>query len=510
MAETVYGPASPKQEMMLKAAESVQVVVIGGAAGSGKSFLLQLMPLMLVDDPASQCIMFRRTTPQITGQGGIWDTGKGIYTKLPDGARPKIRERAMEVIFPNFEEGYGEGAKIKYSHMQNENDKFNIQGLQFTFIGVDEACQFEWSQLEYMMSRLRSESSHFSRMVMSCNPDSEHKIKELIAWHLDEDGYPIPERDGVVRYFIRRDGDFIWGSTKEELLEIYGENCRPLSFTFVSATIYDNPPMLKSNPEYLSFLEGLDPVNKAQLLHGNWNVKAEGNNYFKRENLVEVNELPRDIIWARGWDLASQEVTAQNKDPDFSCGVKLGKSRDGFYYLVGDYCKGNYDDLLEEHGRFRKRPGERDRIIAEQGFYDGNDCVIVLPVDPGAAGKVAYQELAKRLMEQGLRVRQDPAPTNKDKLTKFTPFADAVEAGLVRVLKSSFDTKSYNSLCSELERFDGERSGRSVTAKDDRADGVASAYNYLSQTRNIKIVRRNQMREPTSAAERLSNLDPLR
>lgn len=74
-------------------------------------------------------------------------------------------------------------------------------------------------------------------MVISCNPDPDHKIKELIDWHLDEDGYPIPERDGVVRYFIRRDGEFIWGSTKEELIEVYGDKCRPLSFTFISATI---------------------------------------------------------------------------------------------------------------------------------------------------------------------------------------------------------------------------------------------------------------------------------
>lgn len=336
---------------------------------------------------------------------------------------------------------------------------------------------------------------------MSCNPDSDHKIKELISWHLDEEGYPIPERDGVVRYFIRRDGDFIWGESREELEAIYGENCRPLSFTFVSATIKDNPPMLKSNPEYLSFLEGLDPINKAQLLHGNWNVKAQGNNYFKGENLVKVNELPLNIKWVRGWDLASQEVTAQNKDCDFSTGVKLGRCPNGYYYLAGDYCRSNYDDLLDEYGRFRKRPGERDKIIAEQGFHDGVDCTIVLPVDPGAAGKVAFQELAKRLMDQGLSVQKDPTPTNKDKLTRFRPFADAVEAGLVRIYIPSFDTKSMKSLIDELERFDGERSGRSVSAKDDRTDGVASAFNYLSQSKRVPIVVRNQTHQDTLSKE---------
>lgn len=344
---------------------------------------------------------------------------------------------------------------------------------------------------------------------MSCNPDSDHKLKELISWHLDEEGYPIPERDGVIRYFIRRDGDFVWGESEEELKEIYGEKCRPLSFSFVSATIFDNPIMIENNPDYLAFLEGLDPVNKAQLLHGNWNVSAEGNNYFKRENLVKVDKLPHGIVWARGWDLASQEVTAQNKDCDFSTGIKLGKDSDGFYYLAGDYCSDNKDDLLDEYGRFRKRPKERDDIIAKQGFYDGTDCTIVLPVDPGAAGKVAYQESAKRLISQGLSVKQDPAPATHDKLRKFTPFADAVEAGLVRVYMPSFDTKSFKSFCDELERFDGERSGRSVSAKDDRCDAVATAFNFLTKTRNVRIVTRNQLRQPTAAAERLSKTNPL-
>ena len=469
-----------------------QIFITGN---SGKSYILQLVPLLFADDPRTQCLMLRRTTPQITGQGGIWDTAKGIYYNLPKEARPRIRDRALEAIFPNFQTGTCDGMKVKYSHCQLESDKHNFQGLQLTVIGVDEATQFEWSQLEYFMSRLRSESSYFSRIIMSCNPDPEHKIKELISWHLDEDGYPIPERDGVVRYFIRRDGDFIWGSTKEELEEIYGKGCRPLSFTFVSATIYDNPIMMETNPDYLAFLEGLDPVNKAQLLHGNWNVKAQGNNYFKRENLVKVTELPAKLTLARGWDLASQEVTAQNKTYDFSCGIKLGKCPQGYYYLLGDYIKENYDELLDEYGRFRKRVGERDRIITQQAYHDGPDCVVVLPVDPGAAGKTAFECMAKRFIDDGVRVQKDPTPTNKNKLTRFAPFADAVEAGLVRVYTPSFDTKSFNSLCEELEKFDGARS--SAGRRDDRVDAVATAFNYLSQARVVPITSRNQTHQDT-------------
>jgi len=107
-----------------------------------------------------------------------------------------------------------------------------------------EATQFEWPMLEYMMSRLRSESKYFSRMVMSCNPNPDHELCKIIDWYLDEEGYPDPEKDGVIRYFIRKDGEFLWGNSKKELAEKYDIpedqwQGKILSFTFVSANVYD-------------------------------------------------------------------------------------------------------------------------------------------------------------------------------------------------------------------------------------------------------------------------------
>lgn len=77
---------------------------------------------------------------------------------------------------------------------------------------------------------------------MSCNPDPDHALRNLIDWYIDEDGYPIKERDGVVRYMYRLDGEEIWGNSREELAEITGVeekdwDAKFLSFSFVSATI---------------------------------------------------------------------------------------------------------------------------------------------------------------------------------------------------------------------------------------------------------------------------------
>ena len=366
-----------------------------------------------------------------------------------------------------------------------------------------EACQFEWEQLEYMMSRLRSESKHFSRMVMSCNPDPDHELRKIVAWYLDEKGYPIPERDGVVRYFVRQDGDFIWGETREELDEAYGKN-KALSFTFVSARIYDNPPMMESNPEYVSFLEGLNEVDKAQLLHGCWDARAKGANYFERDWLVSVDSYPHSASMARAYDLAATERSQVEKSPDATVGIKMVKDRDGYFYLVGDYCKDFVDDKLEVKGRLCKRVGERDQIIAKQCEHDGDKTILVLPVDPGAAGKQVYNEMAKKFGGLGYRVKKDPIPTNKDKVTRFIPFADAAENGLIRIVKNSFDKTTYDFIMKELESFDGERS--TSTRKDDFVDAIATAYNFLSNNKTHRATRIPKHAKTSGGKTQLSNL----
>jgi len=46
-------------------------------------------------------------------------------------------------------------------------------------------------------------------------------VAQFIAWWINwETGYPIKERSGVVRWFLRREDELIWGDTKEELLPL--------------------------------------------------------------------------------------------------------------------------------------------------------------------------------------------------------------------------------------------------------------------------------------------------
>lgn len=489
-----FAPASRKQQMVLQS--EAQILVMGGAAGSGKSYLLTLLPLLIIDDPRTACVMFRRESPQIRGQGGLFDKAKEIYNQLPPQVKPRFKENDLTATFPN-------GAKVQWQSMQHVSDKYNIQGLEFTLIGVDEGTTFEWEQIEYMMSRLRSNSKYPSRMVISCNPDPDHQLRKMIDWYIDEDGYPIPERDGVLRWFIRIEDQYIWADSEEELKEKYGKKTRPVSFSFISSTIYDNPPMLLSNPDYLAQLEGLNDVDRARLLHGNWDARPQGANYFKRSFLKEVDCLPMGVSRVRAYDKAGTERSTGNKTPDFTAGIGVARDQDGFYYLFGDYHEDFKDDgdwSTGTEGRFCKKAGERDVIISKQAAADGDDTIVIFSVDPGQAGISEFTTSSRDLFSKGYIVEKDPTPGNKSKLTRFSPFAQLAQNGFVRIVKKSFSLETYTALMKELESFNGTRS--TGTRKDDWADAVASGINYLEKTEIVRAVAIPRPNSPTMYSRR--------
>ena len=68
------------------------ICIYGGAAGGGKTVGLILEPLRYVGRVANfTAVFFRRTTPQITNPGGLWDESQNLYPQL---AGPRILERA--------------------------------------------------------------------------------------------------------------------------------------------------------------------------------------------------------------------------------------------------------------------------------------------------------------------------------------------------------------------------------------------------------------------------------
>jgi hypothetical protein len=62
------------------------IAIYGGAAGGGKTFAELLEPLRHVSNKDFGAVIFRRTTPQITNEGALWDGSTKLYPLL--GAKP--------------------------------------------------------------------------------------------------------------------------------------------------------------------------------------------------------------------------------------------------------------------------------------------------------------------------------------------------------------------------------------------------------------------------------------
>ena len=291
--EVVINKIRPQEGYQMKALSSpADIVIGGGAAGAGKTFSLLLDPLKHIKNKDFGGVIFRRTSPQIKVEGGLWDTSLELYNAI--GAAPKESNSSWE--FPS-------GAKMKFNHLEYEKNILDWQGSQIPFLGFDELTHFTKKMFFYMLSRNRSTCGVKPYVRATCNPDPESWVSELISWWIDaETGFPIPERDAVVRYFIRDGNNYIWGNTKEECIEngaylikdvIEKSGISPdvmvKSITFVSGDIYGNKELLKANPEYLGNLLSQDDDTKAQLLDGNWKIRLSDIDLFDYYKFLDIH-----------------------------------------------------------------------------------------------------------------------------------------------------------------------------------------------------------------------------
>ena len=238
-----------------------------------------LEPLRHVSKRGFGGVIFRRTSPQITNQGGLWDESAELYPLA--GARPYIG--SLDWTWPN-------GANIGFRHLQHESDIYNWQGAQLAYLGFDELSHFTEKQFFYLIGRTRSMCGVRPYVRGSTNPDPGWVKTFLAAWV--DPTHPDPAKSGELRWFVRPSGELVWARTREELVGKYPKEI-PRSVTFIRASVYDNKILLEKNPEYLGNLQAQTPYERARLLDGDWNAKREGLVYPGLLNLIcEPGDVP--------------------------------------------------------------------------------------------------------------------------------------------------------------------------------------------------------------------------
>lgn len=432
----------PQEQFLMCDAD---IALFGGGAGGGKTYSLLLDPLYHLKNPRFGAVIFRRNSVQVRNQGGLWDESMKLY--YPLGGHP--RQATLEWKFPG-------GMPVKFAHLENENTVYDWQGSQIAWIGWDELTHFTSKQFWYMLSRNRSMSGLPGRMRGTCNPDANSWVRQLVDWWIGPEGFPIPERSGVLRWFIRQDDMFLWADSRKELIDKYGSAQHPKSFTFIPSLLHDNKILMEKDPAYLANLMALSKVERERLLKGNWNITASAGTMFQRGWFRIIEAFPAQVVMqVRFWDRAATKPNPGNPNPCWTRGVRLFKMSDGTF-IVADVAG------------IRDTPLQVEQFIRNIASQDTHNCRIVIEQEPGSSGIADAQNMVRLLAGYDVRVSKPSA----DKVTRALPVSAQCEAGNVKVLKGAWNEEFF----SELENFSEDTEGHV-----DQVDALSGAFNELTQ-----------------------------
>ena len=190
------------------------------------------------------------------------------------------------------------GSRVDVTHIADQSlPKISqrFKGRQYDLIYFDEGTGFTWECFTYLFSRNRGIADWTGKMRMTTNPERDHWLRTFLDWYIGSDGFIIPERDGVVRYFYVYGKDVkevAQGETKEEVYEkcksqidrvlskFNGKNGKATykdmikSFTFYEGKTSENRAILDKNSGYVGSIAVSGEIEAQKNLEGNWNVSS--------------------------------------------------------------------------------------------------------------------------------------------------------------------------------------------------------------------------------------------
>ena len=219
------GTLNPKQKQFCQSRS--RYTAYGGARGGGKTHvLLRKAAGGALTYPGIKILIVRREYPELE-QNIILPMQKLIPSEVGS------YNGSMRMMF------FCNGSIIKFGHYGAGDDQ-EYQGLEFDWIFMEEATQFSESQFRTLGACLRGATKFPRRMYLTCNPGG---IGHL--W--------------VKRLFVDRE---------------YREGEKAKDYTFIPATVDDNPQLLEASPEYKQMLDLLPEDVRRAWRYGDWNAMA--------------------------------------------------------------------------------------------------------------------------------------------------------------------------------------------------------------------------------------------
>lgn len=267
------------------------------------TFTLLMEPMYDIDNPRFNGIIFRKEKDDLTN---IIRDSRLLYS--PFGHFNKSKDDLTWY--------FDSQAELSLTYYADAYDDFKdrFQGRQYSYIGIDEITQIEYEKFKYLITCNRNAANIKNRIIGTCNPDPLSWVRKFIDWWIGEDGFAIPERNGVIRYCYMK-GDsvdtIVWGDTPEEVYEQckdeidklwqpeYGEmgfrkeTMFTKSVTFIRAELKYNKKLLQTDPNYVGGLAQQGEEQQARDLQGNWNFMSMGDDLIKMVHLQRCFQNPQ-------------------------------------------------------------------------------------------------------------------------------------------------------------------------------------------------------------------------
>lgn len=401
---------TPKQRAFLLMNSSKEILY-GGAAGGGKSVAQLMAALQFVDIPGYSAILFRKTYADLALPGALIDMSKEWLMPFAETKELRWSDKEKQWSFPS-------GATLNFGYLESANDCYRYQGAEFQYIGMDEVTHIDPSNYRYLFSRLRK-------------PKTLH----------------VP-----LRFRATANPGGMFGEYYYQRFFVEGPDAGRI---FIAAGLKDNPYL--DTEEYTQALNELDPVEREQLLNGNWEIKQSGD-IFSRHwfNIVPASDVPMAAQHVRYWDMASTDPAKRKgrnkRDPDWTVGFKLAHYQ-GLYWI---------EDII----RVQKSPKDVEDIVGAAAISDGYSCPIRMEQEPGSSGDITTDHYARTVLNgyNFLGVR-----STGSKVERARAASAASQSG--RVLISSH--------CRNMLAFMDEADVFPYGLKDDTIDGFSGAFNYF-------------------------------
>jgi len=258
-----FGTVSPPQAAFL--ASKTMYTCYGGARGGGKTHVARLKAVGLaLEYPGIRILMVRAHYPELTAN--LIDP---ILSWVP-GELYSYNGTDHKMTFWN-------GSTIKFGHYDSKAAENEYQGIEYDVIFLEEATQLSERAFQFIGSCMRGVNDFPKRTYLTCNPGGVgHKwVKDLFIdrkFRVDPNN---PERTQ-----------------------------NPKDYTFIKATVDDNPWLLEKSPMYLQQLASLPDDLRAAHRYGDWNALSGAyfSNFNRNSHTMSRFKIPYSWPLYRSFD----------------------------------------------------------------------------------------------------------------------------------------------------------------------------------------------------------------